>query len=485
MFRDEYYYLACARRLAWGYVDHPPLSIALLGLWTAVAGDSLVAVRLLPALDGAGTVLVVGLTARALGGRPWAAAYAMLAAVVAPQFLGGDGTYSMNSFDVLAWTAAAYLLVRILHRGEERWWPALGVVLGLGLLNKISVLWLGAGLAAGLVLTGERRRLLGRGPWLAAAIALALFSPHLVWQAAHGWPTLEFIANATGEKMRAIDPLSYLGAQVLDQHPLNAPLWIGGLAAALFVGRFRRVRPLGVVYLAVLALLLAGGKSRAGYLAPAYPMLYAVGAVWIDGLVERRARLARWARWLRPAAIALLALGGLATLPLARPVLAVPDYVAYAAAFGIEPSTEENKEIGELPQFLADRFGWPELVDRVAAAYAGLSTAEREKAAIFTGNYGEAGAIEHLGRPRGLPQPVSGHNNYWLWGPGDRPGDPVIAVLPAGARPQLEAGCGALEDRGPIGCRHCMPYERDSHVWVCRNPARTLAELWPELKHFD
>jgi hypothetical protein len=474
-FRDEFYYLACSRHLAWGYVDHPPLSVAALRLWTALFGESVFAIRALPLLLLGVTAWLTTRIVRTLGGGRFATMTAALCVLVAPVYLAIFGYYSMNSFDATLWTLALYLFVRILELDEAQLWPWLGLVLGLGLLNKLSVLWLGLGLAAGLVLTPARRLLLTRGPWIAATIAFVVAAPHVYWQIANGWPTAEFIRNATSQKMKATSPLAFLVAQIQNQHPFTAPVWLLGLAFALF-GPRRRVRPVAIVYLSVFALLVVNAKSRAVYLAAAYPALYACGSTWIESLTAR-------ARWLRPVALCVITVGGLVTAPLVVPVLSPGKYVAHAAWLGVAPSTEENKTLGALPQFMADRYGWPELVARVSDAAATLSADERRSAAVFASNYGQAGALETLGGDR-VPRVLSGHNNYWFWGPGGD-ADPLLVVASPEARPRLDALCASVEDRGSVGCRYCMPYESETHVYVCRGVNPPLGQLWAGLKHYD
>ncbi|MCB1163615.1 glycosyltransferase family 39 protein, partial [bacterium] len=241
MFRDEYYYLACADHLAWGYVDHPPLSIALLAAWRAALGDGVWAIRLLPAAAGAALVFLTGALARELGGRRAAQTLAALAVLIMPALLVTTGFYSMNAFEPLVWLGALLLLVRALRGDGLAPWLWLGALLGLGLLNKISVLLLGAGLAVGLVATPARRAFATPGPWLAGAIALALFAPHLVWQQRHGWPTLEFMANAQARKMIPLPPAAFLGEVALETHPGNLLLWVVGLGW-LFAARSVRER---------------------------------------------------------------------------------------------------------------------------------------------------------------------------------------------------------------------------------------------------
>ncbi|HKQ57646.1 MAG TPA: glycosyltransferase family 39 protein [Candidatus Eisenbacteria bacterium] len=474
-FRDEFYYVVCARHLAWGYVDQPPLSIAVLAMVTRIFGESLVAIRLVPALVGAGTVWLTGAIARELGGGRFAQALACLGVIVAPSFLSIGHYYSMNAFDLLLWTAAIRVLIACLRGGAVRDWAVLGVLLGLGLLNKISVLWLGLGIGVGLVLTPHRRVLLTPGPWLAAAIAAAMFVPHVLWQVANGWPTLEFMRNATGRKMAPITPIQFLARQLQGMGPGNALVWIAGLGYAL-LARGGALRLFAWIYLAVLALLVAGGRSRAGYLSVAYPMLFALG-----GLAWERLAAAR-GRWLKPVAVAA-SLATLVWLPLALPVLPVDDFIRYQAALGVKPGTEERKRIGPLGQHYADMHGWEAMVDGVARAAARLSDEERRKAVVFGQNYGEAGAVDVLGRARGLPRAVSSHNNYWLWGPGDWDGGVMIVI--GGGRDDNAAWFESIAVVDSVDHPLAMPYERHLDISIARRFKMPPAQAWPQLKHYD
>ncbi|MEO6238653.1 MAG: glycosyltransferase family 39 protein [Vicinamibacterales bacterium] len=474
-FRDEFYYLACSRRLAWGYVDQPPLSIAVLWLVRHLAGESLLVLRCIAALVSALTAWMTGRIAARLGGSDFAQVLAMTAYAIAPALLAVASFYSMNVFDLFFWTLAVLVLIDVLDRPSLWRWVALGVVLGAGLQNKISVLWLGAGLAAGLVFTPARRHLLTPGPWAAALVAAVIFAPHVLWQTAHGWPTLEFIRNASAEKMQSTAPLTFVVEQIVNMHPLTLPIWLAGLGFVLFAPRATRYRPIGIAFLAVGIILMFNQTSRSGYLAPGYPMLYGAGGVALEAVLRRSA-------W-RAAALAILVAGGAMTAPLALPLLPVDAYVRYSAALGVAPDTEEKKELARLPQFFADRQGWDLMVDAVAAVYDALPPAERRSAAVMTNNYGEAGAIEHLGGRRGLTA-ISGHNNYWLWGPGAHTGEVLIVLTRS--RERLEERFTSVERAGQIECGDCMPYENGLPIFVCRGlkpPA--LAARWQSFKHFD
>ncbi|MCU0230087.1 MAG: glycosyltransferase family 39 protein [Acidobacteria bacterium] len=475
IFRDELYYIACAKRLGWGYVDQPPLSIALLALQRLVLPDAVLALKLLPALAGAITVYLVGALAARLGGRDWAQAAASLAALVAPVYLAIFGFFSMNAFDVLIWTVCFWLIARTIDTGGTRWWAWLGIALGLGLQNKISVLWLGAGLAAALLLTAQRRALATPGPWLAAALAGLIALPHLLWQIAHGWPTLEFISNAARFK-NAEMPLSvFLGQQVLFMNPVALPLWLGGLLWLLLAPSARRWRPFAVIFVAVFLMLAASGSSKPYYLAASFPPLLAAGGVALSRLAHRRRALAA-------TYLAALGVAGVALAPMAMPVLAPASYAAYARAIGIQPAAQERNAVGELPQHLADRLGWPELAAEVARVVETLTPEERAGAVIYATNYGRAGAIELYGERWGLPPVASGHNSWWLWGP---PRETPRVIVIVGGR--IEDHREALESVELVATHRCalgMPFEREVPIFVGRGWKRPFSEVWLSTKEF-
>lgn len=473
-FVDELYYLACAAHPAWGYVDHPPLSIALLGAWTSLFGVALPALRLPAALATAAIVVLSGALARELGGGPRAQTLAALCAAIAPVNLVIGGYYSMNALDAAVWAAALYLVVRLLDRPTPARWLGLGALLGLGLLNKLSVLWLGAGLAVGLVATPYRGLLRTPWPWLAGALALALFAPHVVWQVRNDWPTLEFIRVATEQKMLPVGPLELLAQQALAMHPLTLPIWIGGLGWLLFAGRRRPAPVLGIVFLVVAGILIANGTSRPNYLALAQPPLLAGGCIWIERFSARR---------LAPAVGALLVAGGLALAPVGVPLLPPEAFGAYSDLIGIRAPRMERSELAALPQHFADMHGWPEHVAEVARAYRALPPEDRERAVVFAEDYGYAGAVDLLGPPLGLPGAVSGHNSYWLWGPGDASGEVVLVM--GGDLAGLREAFASVEQVGLLRCTWCVPGRDNRPLYLARRPRRPLHELWPATRHYE
>jgi Dolichyl-phosphate-mannose-protein mannosyltransferase len=476
-FRDELYYLACAEHLDWGYVDQAPLIAWAARASRALLGDSLRAVRFLPALAGALTVFLTGMLARELGGGRFAVALACAAVIISPFYLGIHTILTMNAFEPLVWLAGAYLFARICRTGDARLWVWFGVLCGVGLLNKHSTLIYGFGVAAGLLLTPARKHLLSRWLWLGGAAAFLIFLPHLLWQIGHGWPIFEILRNADANQNVEFSLAAFLGGQVMLAHPLTLPVWLAGLYFYLLSKDGRPYRALGWAYVVMLAVMILF-RAKVYYLLPVYPVLFAPGAV-VFGRGFARGSLG----WLRPASVGLLAAGGTLTGPLALPVLPAETFVRYQEALGLEPPRTEKLSVGRLPQHFADMFGWEEMTDVVARVYHSLPEEERARCAVFASNYGEAGAVDLFGPARGLPKAISGHQNYFLWGPRDYTGDCVITV--GEELEDVQKSFDSIEPAATFTHPYVLPHENNTPVFVCRRPKRPLKEIWPDAKCFS
>jgi 4-amino-4-deoxy-L-arabinose transferase-like glycosyltransferase len=471
IFRDEFYYLVNAERLDWGYVDHPPLAPLLLAGVRGTLGESTVALRLLPALAGAGTVLLAGLTARRMGGTLVAETIAALSVVAVPVYGVMFGFYSMNAFEILLWAGAVYVVVVLLTDDQAKLWLLFGLLVGIGLQNKHTFVFFAVGLALGILLH-RRSAFHSHWLWLGGLLALVILLPNLLWQVQHDWPTLEFYAGAAGRDIGR-HPIDVLLEQLLPMNPGLLAVWLLGL---IWVLRSQTFRPLAWSYLLPLLLLMMIGSSRPDRLSPAYLPLFAAGAVGIEQLARRRA----WSQL--PAAVAVLGLMSAGVIaPLALPLLPPQTTARYAEAFGL--GSYEAGVTAELPQHLADRFGWQELTMAVAQVYRQLPPEDQERVAIFTRNYGEAGAIHLYGGNYGLPEPISGHNNYWLWGPGDWSGEVLIAVnVP---QQDLAQFFLSVNQVASTSCHFCADDENNAPILIARGLKVLPVDLWPHVKHYE
>ncbi|HVR10588.1 MAG TPA: glycosyltransferase family 39 protein [Thermoanaerobaculia bacterium] len=481
-FIDELYFLDCARHLAWGFVDMPPLFPAVVAALRATIGDSLFAVRLLPAVCGAALVVMTGLMARDLGGRRFAQGIAALAVLAAPIWLVMHSIDTMNALEQLFWTGGAWIVLRIVRAGGQgaprpRLWLLFGAVAGLGMLNKHSMAFFAVAVVAALLLTAERRAFRSPWLWLGGIVAGILFLPNLAWIVQHHFPHFEMLANVKRDGRDVqLDPLQFMAQQVLMLNPVALPLWLGGLAWLLCDREGRRYRVLGIAWLGVMAeMFLLGGRPY--YPAPAYPMLLAAGAVALESWLAAP----RW-RAARPAYAAALALSGALLAPLFAPLLPPAALIRYSQATGMSQPRIETHRLGPLPQLMADRFGWQEMAEEVARIYRTLPAADRAKVAIFGQNYGQAGAIDLFGPALGLPPAISGHLSYYLWGPRGYTGE-VMIVLDDN-RETLERLFRSVELAGHVYHPYSMPYEHFD-VFVCRGLRQTMAALWPRIKRYE
>jgi len=476
-FRDELYYLACSDHLAFGYVDQPALSIFILKLSTLITGKSLVAIRLIPAMAGAATVFITGLITREMGGQKFAQ-FLACACSFSLITLAMDSYYSMNSIDIVLWAAVAYLLLKIIKTERPAWWIPLGIVLGLGLANKINVLFLGVGLFAGLVLTDQRKWLATRWPYLAGAIAFVLFAPYVIWNATNNWPHLEFIHNASTKKYAGLTPIRFILEQFLLNNPLAALVWIAGIIGLLCMDILKKYRLLVFLFIGPLFIFLVNGTSKGEYLSPAYCVLWSSGAIVWESITVGKWNGKAW----RIAISTVIIIPMLILMPMVLPVLPVRDFIMYSKTLSITPDSSEGKELSKLPQFYADMFGWEEKTDAVYRAYQTLTPEEKRECIIYSDNYGRCGAIDLFGKPLGLPHAIGSHNNYWMWGSGNATGR-IIIVL-GGNKEQLQQNFQTVEQVTVSTCRYCMPYENNVPVFICRNIRVPLSEIWPRIKSF-
>lgn len=476
-FRDELYYLECGERLDWGYADQSPL-IAVFAKTARLIGDSLFAIRFFPAVAGAALVFLTGIITRELGGGRFAIILSAVLVLIAPYFIAISTILTMNVFEPLLWMGCAYTLIRIVKTNNQKLWLWFGLIAGVGLMNKHSMAFFGFALIAGLAVTRERKHLFSKWLLVGGLLSFLIFLPNILWQINHDWATLELLKNAQENQTYHATPLEFFSGQVLLMHPLALPIWLAGLFYYLFSKEAKPYRFLGWTYLILFALMiLLNGKGY--YLAPVYPLLFAGGSL----VVERLARRPGWG-WLKPATITLLIVGGAVIAPMALPVLPVETFINYSTALGLNEGVKtENLSLGKLPQHYADMFGWEDMTATVAQVYNSLPPEERAKCAIFASNYGEAGAIDFFGKKYNLPKSISGHQNYYFWGPRDYTGEIVITV--GEDFEDVSKSFNHVELAATVTHQYAIPHENNLPIFICRQPKRPLKEIWPDAKCFS
>ena len=465
--RDELYFMECARHLQASYVDQPVLTPLLAWVSLKLFGVSLLGLRMWPALAAWATVVVAGLIAREFGGGRRAQLLAALATATMPVVLGADHLFGPTAFDVLAWAGLALVVVRVGRTGDTRWWLLGGLILGLGLANKHSVGFFAVALLIGALLSGGRRLVRSRWFLAGAAIAAAFTIPDIWWQAQHQWATIAMTRALAQENGGLPNVASWVIGQLLMTTLAMLVVWAAGLRFLWRSGRpLWRALAWAYAILFVFFAVTTGGKIY--YLAGAYVFLLAAGAVAIDGwLAARPGRLRRL--------LLGTAVSAAVAIPLVLPVLP-PGDVGWTQT--INP-------------VLAESAGWPQLVSTVRTVWSSLPAGQRASAVIFASNYGEAGAINELGRGTGLPQAVSGHNTYWWWGPGNPHATTVLAVMPG----PVDGGGDAAYLRQSFTSVRAVatlsnPYrihtqEFDGHVYLCTGPRHPWGQMWPRLRSYS
>jgi hypothetical protein len=464
--RDEFLYFAMGQHLRLWRMDFPPGIAMAANAVRWLLGDSMTAIRMVPAIAGTLTLVVAVMIARELGGGRFAQGFTALAFLVSPLFLRTASLFQPVVLDQLAWTVALYALVRLGQASQPRWWLLLGAALGAGLLMKFSALIFGFAVFLAIVVTPHRAALRTRWPWLAAALAFAIGSPSIVGQVALHYPVVGQMAELRAGQLGHVTYASFFLGQL--EWGLSTLVAIAGAWALVASPRFRAQRLAGwACVLVELTLMVAHGKSY--YAGPVMPTLIAAGAVMMQ-----QAKV-RWG------VVLLSVLSGAIIFPIALPVLSPQGTAAYIARLHLDFTRRNNQgRLEVLPQDFADMMGWEQQAAEMARAYAALTDAQRREVVIGASNYGRAGALDYYGPRHGLPRAISTAGSYWFFGPGALPGN--VALIIENEDVHLRQIWDDVHVVGHVHSVWSVTEESDANIYLCQKPRHTLQELWPTMR---
>lgn len=480
-FIDEFYYIACANRPAFGYVDHPPLAPLLLTIIQFLFGNSIYVIRFLPAVSISITVFLGGIIAREIGGKNFSQIVTAVCIAASPVLIAFSGFYSMNAFEPLIAILVLYVSVKMVKQDSPGKWIIAGILMGLGMMNKHTFALFIFALVLSLLLSGKWRLVFNKWFVFGSLIAFIIFLPNIIWQMLNGFPSIEFYRNITVDKNVYTPPLEFIKMQLMFMSPINALIWIPGIFYLLISKNLREFRFLGALFLIIFILMLVTGSSRPDRVTFAYPAVFAGGALFFENFIQRYNVL----KVLKFLLIFLLYAGLILFVPLFIPYLTYEQNASYVNFIGINTELEKgNKPL--LTQLLADRIGWEERVALVNKAYQKLSEDEKKRTIIVGSNYGQAGALEFYGKKYNFPRVVSGHNNYYLWNKGML-NDKSIAISlehPDGLHGALEE----FESVDTINAVYTNPYvtfhENNLTVFICRNPKIPFNEMLEKIRYY-
>ena len=468
--QDEMVTMGIARRgLAWGYVAWPPFTPALSRLSLALFGLSPIGLRSFAVIAEGAVMVLAGLIVRDLGGSRWAQVLTAIAVGTTPISIVQGGLFQYETFDYFFWVLLAFLVVRLLKTEDPRWWLGIGATIGLGMMNKYTIAFFAVGLVVGVLVTPSRRYLASRWLWLGAILAVVIWLPNVIWELQNHWVSLDFLASIHTRDVQSGEAGSFLTDQILfNLNPVMLFLVIAGLYSYFFSPAGKRYRLLGWMYVATFILLFFA-QGNGYYLAPAYPMLAAGGAVWWE---ERLAHLAsqRWARnWRR---ITWIVLSAFVILVL---VLVLPVAPLGSPWWNVVSKANAN---------LKSEIGWPQLAQQVAQVYDSLPQSEKAQAAILASSSGEIGAIDLYGPVFGLPRVIAGFNSYWAYGYGDPPPQTVIVVgFSSSLLEQFQSCTLATPIAVPFNVPNEVEVNHDS-IHICHNLIPPWPDFWAHFQYF-
>ena len=469
-FRDELYYIVSGtQHLSLGYVDFPPFIAYVAALLNLISKDSLISIHVVPALNESLLVFVTGMIARELGGGRKAQILAAISTLVSLDLLAFGSILTPDSFDSLWWSLLAYLIIRIVRRKEPKLWVVAGLVVGIGLLTKLTIFFFVAALFISFLAIPSGRKYL-RSKWIAIGglLSVAFIMPMVYWNSINGWPMIQFYQVFRGD-VSGGGPLSFFFTQLAGISILNVPIFVIGLYFYLRSNEGSELRALGLTYLILYAFMTVL-NMKTYYLMPAYPMLFAGGAILIERSSNSKKGLFR--RFGSVPFIACLIIVAMLLAPLAMPILSPPTLIKY---YGVS-----DYQASPLP----DRYGWSGMVTNLSKAVDTLPANVISQACIFTSNYGEASAVNFFGGSLGLPKAISGHNNYYIWGPGSCTGQVLITI--GVSLSTVQQSYKNVSTLTTLDCQYCISYEQILPVYLCTNPNFTsLAAVWSGTKDYS
>ena len=473
--RDEFLYIAMADHLDWGFLEVPPGIAVIAMISKFLFGVSYFSFHVFPALAGCLMVFMTGWMTRAMGGNRFAQILSAVCVMISPSYLRSSLLLQPVVFEQLYVTLLAFAVIKLLKSQNPRWWLAIGLISGIGLMNKYSMLLFGLGLVIGILVTRNRKMFLTRWPWLGAGIAFLNFLPNILWQYGYQWPIFDHLKKLSETQLVHVSPLGFLEGQ-LWMNPFTSVVWLTGIFFFLFAKRGRMFRATGWIFVTALAVLLIfSGKDY--YLLPAYPMLLAGGSVLIAGWawIEKR-------KWLQTVVVIIMAAVHTRFIPYGIPIYSVnkmQEYCLYMAEHrGLDgPLRWETGKMHKLPQDYADMLGWEGIARTTSKVYHSLPDSEKTDCAVIGSNYGLAGAIDYYSKKYDMPKSISPNGSYFIWGPRSYSGKSAVLV---GVDTSVASKFFNTVEPAEWATD---PYAREDSVLICivRHPRTTLAKVWSKL----
>lgn len=479
--RDELYYIALSKHLAWGYVDVPPLLPFVIAIVRYLFGESFFTMHLIPAFCSAIVLILTREIVRKFGGKLFAQTIALLCLTMGGFiFYGSKLTY--DCLDYLFWTVCLYYLVLLLTTNNKRYWLYLGIFVGLGLMSKFGMCWLIFGVVLAMLFTKERRYFVTWQFWVGGIIALVIISPYLIWIVKTNFLTFEYFANYTKSTI-VLNWLTFFIDQIKTTNPLSLPIWVTGFYYFLINHEGKKFRLFALVYIFI-AVVIIIQQAKFYTILPFFPVLFAGGAVLAEKLVKKFRSL----YYLVFIDIGLVIIFGLIMLPVERPIFPIDFTIKYLNYIGLfKPNSEMSTEkytVGILPQIHADSFGWQEMTKQVAKVYYTLPKKKRAQTAIVTRNYGEASCIYFYSAKYNLPMPISQHLQYYVWGYRNAKTSGTFIIIGYPNITDLQKTCKAVKQVGQTYNRYAVPYENNP-IFLCRGLKKPIQQVWQEGKKMD
>lgn len=474
LMRDEMLYFNMGEHLSTGYATVPPVTGFLAFLSNYIFGFSVFGIRFFPAIMGAVSLYIIASIVRELGGGITALVIAASSYLLAPGFLLVNTLLTPNAAEELLWLLATWKIFRMVRTGNHRLWIIIGIISGIGFLNKYSILFLIAGFLAAFILSGNRKILASKYFLLSVLIGLVIVSPNILWQYSHGWPVVSHMSELRSNQLDLTGYL-YFPVSLFSFCQGSSIILLAGLTALLFFRDERQYRYLGIASLTILLLFMLG-KGKGYYALGVIPFLLAYGGYVFEKYFTGRLTIAR--NFL----VSVSILMSVAAMPSGLPLLSYENYSSYVMRtrrFIVHPFLQwEDGTQHNFSQVWSDMTGWKELAGYVAEAYYSLPGEEKRNCTIFgERSYGYAGAVYFYGKKFNLPEAVTFNESYVFWAPDTIPNGSIIYIYR-----NINDLDKYYKNIMLIGSVHNRFFrENELKVFLCREPMVNVSAVYKEL----
>ena len=415
---DELLHIETGNHLAFGFMEFPPFIGLLAFIQNLFHSNSVFVHHLFSHISSVLIIICVAKTTIELGGKDKAIFLTLLCIFIAPGFWRSQQLFQPVVFSQLFWVLSFYQLVRFVKHLDKKSLLCLSLFVVLGFSSKYDGLFFIAGLSSLVFFKRIREALVENNLWQIALFSILLITPNLIWQYANDFPVFQMFGRLYETQLDNISRIDNLGKLILGINPLSLLLVIPAFLFLFTTKNKSIITPLALsTIVSFLFLLFSNGKAY--YFFPIILIILPFGGIfWEQMILKNR----KWIIY--PLSIVLLL--GCALIPFGIPIYSFNDYLKFVYKYE-KKDVEGGKYAVRYDEYYTSE-KWKTTMQQLQSMYDSLPASETKDFLIWGKHYGQAGAVNLLGKDYNLPKAFSYHGSFYNWSPNGKMPATVIAL---------------------------------------------------------